>query len=80
MPVAGSRSSRPRPGSSRLKRAHAVLMHAASAGHTEAVKVFIAAGADINARNNEGQTALELASLKEHTETVNLLRQAGAVD
>ena len=55
-------------------------MHAASAGHTEAVKVFIAAGADINAKNNEGQTALELASLKGHAETVNLLRQAGAVD
>jgi beta-lactamase regulating signal transducer with metallopeptidase domain len=51
-----------------------VLHKAAADGDIERVKSLIAKGVDINARDNEGRTALTLAREKEHNEIVVLLR------
>ena len=50
------------------------LHQAAADGDIEQVKSLIAKGVDINARDNEGRTALTLAKEKEHEEIVLLLR------
>ena len=51
---------------------------AALAGQTETVKALLAAGAEINAKNDLiGWTALDFAATKGHTETVKLLRANG---
>ena len=42
------------------------------------MKALLAAGADVNAKEKEGWTALMLAAEKGHTEIVQLLKQAGA--
>jgi ankyrin repeat protein len=42
------------------------------------VKILIEAGADVNARDNEGRTALKIAADKGHTDLVQLLKAAGA--
>ena len=44
-----------------------------SIGHNETVELLIAKGADVNAKNNYGNTPLDLAS----GETVNFLRKHG---
>jgi ankyrin repeat protein len=41
-------------------------------------RVLIAAGADVNAKNNFGETALYLARKEENTEVVAVLKRAGA--
>lgn len=51
---------------------------AASYGHTEAVKALIAAGADVNAKTNDGKTALMKAASRQDIETVKILIAAGA--
>ncbi len=56
------------------------LHKAAVDGDIEQVKLLIAKGVDINARDNEGRTALTLAKEKEHKEIVILLRMHGAKD
>ncbi|HUS73839.1 MAG TPA: M56 family metallopeptidase [Sedimentisphaerales bacterium] len=50
------------------------LHQAAADGDIERVKSLIAKGVDINARDNEGRTALTLAKEKDHKEIVVLLR------
>ena len=51
---------------------------AISYGHAEIVNVLLNAGANVNAKNNIGYTALEVAIRKGHTEIVNALLKAGA--
>jgi ankyrin repeat protein len=54
------------------------LMYAAYAAHTEVVKLLLAKGADVNARNNINGTALMLAAQKGNPVTVKLLLEKGA--
>ncbi|HTN73959.1 MAG TPA: ankyrin repeat domain-containing protein, partial [Pirellulaceae bacterium] len=57
------------------------LMDAARNGRVEIVKLLIAAGADLNARNpNYNSTALVMADRIDQVEIATLLRQAGAED
>ncbi|MDP6417398.1 MAG: ankyrin repeat domain-containing protein, partial [Gammaproteobacteria bacterium] len=43
----------------------------------EVVELLIAKGADVNARNNDGETPLDWAIEENHTETADLLRKHG---
>ncbi len=47
---------------------HGTIKGAASGGDIEAVKEFLAAGADVNAKNVDGWTPLHLATTKEVVE------------
>lgn len=47
-------------------------------GYTEIVKLFLANGADINVKNNDGNTALMHAAMNGHPEMVLVLLDAGA--
>ena len=51
---------------------------ATSAGHIEAVKQHLAAGADVNAKDNNGMAPLHHAALRVHKEIVELLIDKGA--
>ncbi len=53
-------------------------MDAAFHGHTAIVEALLAAGAKVNAKNNDGKTALSIAAEKGHTDIVELLKKAGA--
>jgi ankyrin repeat protein len=55
-------------------------MLAAMSGHREKVQLLIAAGADVNARDNCGRTALMIAKEMGHIEIVQLLRANGAAE
>jgi ankyrin repeat protein len=46
------------------------LMRAALDGQNETVKALLLSGADVNARNHEGRTALMFAIVNLHTSTV----------
>jgi hypothetical protein len=54
------------------------LTQAVTNGDVDAVNAALAAGADVNERNNGGQTALILAVIFNHTNLVHLLVKAGA--
>jgi len=54
------------------------LIEAAENGQTEKVKSLLAAGADVNAKDNDGMTALITAANEGHWETVRGLLDAGA--
>jgi len=54
------------------------LMNAVGKGQTETVRVFLDAGADVNAKTQIGVTALTVATQAGHTEIVALLTAAGA--
>ena len=55
------------------------LFEASGEGNNiEAVKTLLDKGADINAKDNDGSTALKLASEKGYTDIIKLLKQAGA--
>jgi len=54
------------------------LLKAAENGQTDRVKSLLAAGADVNAADNEGVTALIWATYKGHSQTVKALLHAGA--
>ena len=59
--------------------AELALMDAAWDGNIEAVKQYIAAGVDVNAkRKGSGWTALHFAALEDHKEIVELLITKGA--
>lgn len=55
-----------------------VLMLAAAFGKTEMVHSIISAGADVNARDNNGNTALIMAAILGKTENADVLIKAGA--
>jgi ankyrin repeat protein len=50
-------------------------MGAVSNGHIDMVKFLLSHGADPNARNNLGQTALDIAIKADHKEIADLLRE-----
>ena len=52
------------------------LMEAASMGDMESERASVAHGADVEAKNNEGVTALTCAEEKGHKEIVRMLNQA----
>lgn len=54
------------------------MTQAVTAGDVDAVNAALAAGADVNERNNGGQTALILAVIFGHGDLVHLLVKAGA--
>ena len=54
------------------------LIWASTRGYIMDVKSLLDNGADVNARNNNGQTALMGASWMDHTEIVQLLLENGA--
>ena len=54
------------------------LLDAAKKGDAETVKALIDAGADINAKDNDGQTAISYATENGYAETVKALIDAGA--
>jgi ankyrin repeat protein len=51
-------------------------MHGATYGRTDVVRVLIKAGADIDAKDGEGKTALNYA--KKNGKCYQLLKEAGA--
>jgi ankyrin repeat protein len=55
-------------------------MWAAAYGHAQTAKLLIDRGAEVNARDNRGKTALAMAVEGRHKETEALLRRAGAAE
>jgi len=53
-------------------------MGAAFWGRTETVLALLVKGADANAKNNKGRTALMLAQKEAYKEIVHVLKEAGA--
>jgi rhomboid protease GluP len=51
------------------------LLKAAKRGETEKVKALIDAGADVNAKDEDGYSALMMAASEGHTEIVEILKQ-----
>ncbi len=56
------------------------LMRAAFNGYTDDLRILIAAGADVNARNDNDSSALFFAAVGGHTEAVQTLIAAGGAD
>jgi ankyrin repeat protein len=56
------------------------LMLAAADGYAEAVKALIELKANVNVRNAEAKSALELAKQGGHDDVVALLKAAGATE
>ena len=54
------------------------LIRSSAYGHIDMVKKFIEDGADVNAKNNDGNTALMMASWNGHIEVVRFLLKNGA--
>ncbi len=54
------------------------LIRAAKEGDTETVKTLLAAGADVHAKDRDGETALMQAAWHGHTAIVQILKEAGA--
>jgi ankyrin repeat protein len=55
-------------------------MYAAGEGHTEIVKALLAKGANPNAKDMDGGTALMRATKRGHTKVANLLKKHGATE
>jgi len=58
--------------------APAALVRAAGAGDIEAVRRLLAEGADVDARDASGRTAVTAAAMREHVDVVAALVDAGA--
>ncbi len=56
----------------------AIVLGTDGPAHREIVRLLIARGSDVNARDREGASALQLAQRKGQTEVVRMLRAAGA--
>lgn len=54
------------------------LLRAAESGSLEQVKALLAKGGNVNARDEDGQTALSLASADNYPESVEYLKAHGA--
>ena len=54
------------------------LMWACKRGHTEIVKALVAAGADVNLRDFNKQTALYRARKRKYTDIMQILEEASA--
>ena len=50
------------------------LMLAAQGGHAAAIAALLAAGAEVEAKDNDGKTALEIAEVCKHEHAARLLR------
>src|SRR5574343_236285 len=55
-----------------------LLLHASHTDNIKLIQELIDAGANVNAQNNYGRTALMYASYNRHPECVRLLLEAGA--
>lgn len=55
-----------------------VLMWFVKEGRAESVKIFLECGADANAKDKNGQTALEMARQQQNEEIIKILKDAGA--
>jgi ankyrin repeat protein/beta-lactamase regulating signal transducer with metallopeptidase domain len=78
-PIAPSReAARDRLGMLRVEYSADSFVKQAGEGDTIAIKTFLAAGMNINARNEEGSTGLMQAATNGQTETVQSLLAAGA--
>ena len=53
-------------------------MYAAYGGRIQVAKTLLAEGAEINAKDNEGLTALAYAETTQHDEVGRILKKAGA--
>lgn len=53
-------------------------MYACRGGETEMIKMLVNAGADVNARDREGESALIWAAQFGHTDIMEILLKAGA--
>jgi hypothetical protein len=49
-----------------------------AAGHAETVELLLRKGADVDARDKDGDTALTMAEKKKHSEIVKILKKYGA--
>jgi ankyrin repeat protein len=56
----------------------AIVLGTDGAAHREIVQLLIARGSDVNSRDREGSSALQLAQRKGQAEVVRMLRAAGA--
>ena len=54
------------------------LHYAAQDGHVDVAKVLIRNGADVNAKDSDGETALHMAAEDGHVDVVKVLIQNGA--
>ena len=78
-PIAPSReAARDRLGMLRVEYSAESFVKQAGEGDTIAIKTFLAAGMNINSRNEKGHTALMRAAETGQTETVQSLLAAGA--
>lgn len=57
---------------------NSALLKAAEAGDTARVEALLAQGADLNAKNNVGDTPLSIASFRGHLEIVKILIAKGS--
>ena len=62
----------------RQQQAPPTLHDIAWDGHADTAKVLIAAGADVNAKDSDGDTPLQLAAFRGHADLVKMLIAAGA--
>ena len=62
----------------RDERGNTPLIEAARYGHDDTAKALIDHGAEIEAKNNDNQTALMLAVQNDHKSVVKVLSEAGA--
>lgn len=61
-----------------LRRGGRPLMHAANNGHAAAVKALIECGVDLDARDDNGYTALMVAIFSDRSSCADLLLKSGA--